>query len=220
MGTSENNQEKAQTQTETISNEESYLYYPIRLQDEPNENLEKAETEIEKKFAELLAAISDETLQLSEFLIEEKRLIQELCELFREILKRLKMSFEIPTKVVPEFQGKAKKILLNDEGHLLLILEGENVSSKILEDYPPEVVLNVIWNIIPALEKSLKAYRRKISKRVGIFERIKKELKSIHNVFSSSEQKQGDFLIIGNQELKSPLSNDKTQNDYSSENVH
>lgn len=215
MEASENNQEKAQTQTE-----ESYLYYPIKLQDETNENLEKTETEIEKKFADLLSAISDETLQLSEFLIEEKRLIQELCELLREILKRLKMSFEIPTRAVPEFQGKAKKILLNDEGHLLLILEGENVSSKVLEDYPPEVVLNVIWNIIPALEKSLKGYRRKISKRVGIFEKIKKELKNIQKVFSTSEQKQGDFLIFGNQELRSPLSDDKLQNDSSSENAH
>ena len=219
MGTPENNQEKPQT-PENAQNEESYLYYPIKLQDESDENLEKTETEIEKKFAELLAAISDETLQLSEFLVEEKRLIKELCELLREILKRLKMSFEIPIKVVPEFQGKAKKILLNDEGHLLLILEGENVSSKILEDYPPEVVLNVIWNIIPALEKSLKAYRRKISKRVGIFEKMKKELKNIQRVFSSSEQKQGDVFIIGNQELKSPLSDDKTQNDYPSENGH
>ncbi len=216
MGTPENSQEKAQTQTE-----ESYLYYPIKLQDESDENLEKTETEIEKKFAELLAAISDETLQLSEFLIEEKRLVQELCELLREILKRLKMSFEIPTRAVPEFQGKAKKILLNDEGHLLLILEGENVNSKILEDYPPEVVLNVIWNIIPALEKSLKAYRKKISKRVGIFEKIKKELKNIQKVFSSSEHEQGDFLIIGNHELKSPLSEDKPQNESSSaENTH
>lgn len=216
MGTPENSQEKAQTQTE-----ESYLYYPIKLQDESDENLEKTETEIEKKFAELLAAISDETLQLSEFLIEEKRLVQELCELLREILKRLKMSFEIPTRAVPEFQGKAKKILLNDEGHLLLILEGENVNSKILEDYPPEVVLNVIWNIIPALEKSLKAYRKKISKRVGIFEKIKKELKNIQKVFSSSEHEQGDFLIIGNQELKSPLSEGKPQNESSSaENAH
>lgn len=201
-------QEKAQ-----IAGDETYLYYPSRLQsEESNEEFERTKAEIEKRFNELLTTISEETIQLSEFLLEEKKLIRELCMFLRQILKRLNMTFNIPVKAIPELQITAKKIVLNKEGHLIIMYEKEKVTSKVLEDYSPEIVLTVIWNVIPELEKSIKAYRRKISERVSIFERIKKELKNIGQVFSSSERERNDVVVIGNEELKSPLAENNTQN--------
>jgi len=194
------------------SMEEVYLSYPHQLQsEETDENFEKTKAEIEQRFNELLTTISEETIQLSEFLIEEKRLIQELCMFLRHILRRLNMTFNIPLKAIPEMQAKAKKIELNKEGHLIIMYEKDKVSSKVLEDYPPEIVLAVIWNVIPELEKSIKAYRKKISERVSIFERIKKELKNIQQVFSSSSKGESEVIIVGNQELKSPIAADENQ---------
>jgi hypothetical protein len=89
--------------------------------------------------------------------------------------------------------------------------EKDKVNSRVLEDYPPEIVLSVIWNVIPELEKSIKTYRKKISERVGIFERIRKELKNIHRVFSSSSKDGSEVFIVGNEELKSPIAANENQ---------
>jgi uncharacterized coiled-coil protein SlyX len=204
--------EKSEAQQGSASAEEVYLSYPYQLQsEETNENFEKTKAEIEKRFNELLTTISEETIQLSEFLVEEKKLIQELCMFLRHILKRLNMTFNISLKAVPELQAKAKKIVLNREGHLIVMYEKDKVNSKVLEDYPPEIVLSVIWNVIPELEKSIKAYRKKISERVGIFERIRKELKNIYKVFSSSNKEGSEVFIVGNEELKSPIAANENQ---------
>jgi hypothetical protein len=210
--------DKSETKVEAIistgteSSEETYLYYPYRLQsEETDENFEKTKAEIEKRFNELLTTISEETLQLSEFLLEEKKLIQELCMFLRHILKRLNMTFNIPLKAIPELQGKAKRIVLNKEGHLIVIYERDKINSKVLEDHSPEIVLSVIWNVIPELERSIKTYRKRISERVSIFERIKKELKNIQKVFSSSNREGNEVFMVGNEELKSPLSASENQ---------
>jgi uncharacterized coiled-coil protein SlyX len=204
--------EKSEAQQGPASAEEVYLSYPYQLQsEETSENFEKTRAEIEKRFNELLTTISEETIQLSEFLVEEKKLIQELCMFLRHILKRLNMTFNLSLKAVPELQAKAKKIVLNKEGHLIVMYEKDKVNSKVLEDYPPEIVLSVIWNVIPELEKSIKAYRKKISERVGIFEKIRKELKNIHRVFSSSNKDGSEVFIVGNEELKSPIAANENQ---------
>lgn len=203
----------AVTSAEAKTNEETYLYYPYQLQnEETDENFEKTKVEIEKRFNELLTTISEETLQLSEFLLEETKLIQELCMFLRQILRRLNMTFNIPLKAIPEMQERAKKIVLNKEGHLIVMYEKDKINSKILEDYPPEIVLSVIWNVIPELEKSIKTYRRRISERVSIFERIKKELKNIHKVFTSSNREEHEVFMVGNEELRNPLSASENQN--------
>jgi len=205
--------EASMNPSEPQSSEEIYLSYPYQLQnEETDENFEKTKVEIEKRFNELLTTISEETIQLSEFLLEEKKLIRELCMFLRQILKRLNMTFNIPTKALPELLPTVKKIVLNKEGHLIVMYEKEKVNSRVLEDYPPEIVLTVIWSVIPELEKSIKAYRRKISERVSIFERIKKELKNIGQVFSSSERERNGVIVLGNEELKSPLSESKPEN--------
>jgi hypothetical protein len=210
--------EKSDTKGEAIistgaeSGEDTYLCYPYRLQnEETDENFEKTKAEIEKRFNELLTTISEETLQLSEFLLEEKKLIQELCMFLRHILRRLNMTFNIPLKAIPELQEKAKRIVLNKEGHLIVIYERDKINSKVLEDYSPEIVLSVIWNVIPELERSIKTYRKRISERVSIFERIKKELKNIQKVFSSSNREGNEVFMVGNEELKSPLSASENQ---------
>jgi hypothetical protein len=211
---------EATTSTETETSEDTYFYYPYRLQnEETDENFEKTRAETEKRFNELLTTISEETLQLSEFLLEEKKLIQELCMFLRHILRRLNMTFNIPQKAFPELQGKPKRIVLNKEGHLIMTYERDKVNSKVLEDYPPEIVLSVIWNVIPELERSIKTYRKRISERVSIFERIKKELKNVQKLFSSSNREENEVFMVGTEELKSPLSTSENQTQISNEHA-
>jgi len=64
--------------------------------------------------------------------------------------------------------------------------------SKLLEEYPPETVMSVIWEVLPGLAKSIKIYREKISGRVSFFEKVKRELKNLFKVFAVSEGKESE----------------------------
>jgi len=137
---------------------------------------------------ESLKVIKEETLQLSEFLWQEEKLIKELCVLLKHVLKQLNMSFNLPATVFPQTE-KTQRIILNDEAHLILINDKNEVKSKALEDFPPHVIFNIASFIIPELSKSLASYRKKISLRVGFFERINQELRNIRNIFANRPKK-------------------------------
>jgi len=163
--------------------EETYFFHSVQLSEESEEildekEIEKSKAEIEQKLQEFLKSISEETLQLSEFLIEEKTLINELCVSLKHILKKLNVSFNIPPQNVP-FRKKVKKVILNEEGHLILVPEKGEVNSAFLAEYPPEIVMAVLWVILPELAKVIMLYRKKISTRVNFFGKLKKELKGV-----------------------------------------
>lgn len=201
--THEETVEKVKVKEETL--EEAYFYPSYRLLREKPERLDEKEiermrVEIEEKLQEFLRLITEETLQLSEFLIEEEKLIRELCKLLRPILKRLSISFNIPVKVI-QLQTAPKQIILNEQGHLIIVYGKDRVDSKLLEEYPPDIVMAVFWNILPELGKSIKLYRKKISTRVNFFEKIKKELKNLFKAFSTKEKKvEPDVEVVAEDE--------------------
>jgi hypothetical protein len=153
------------------------------------EKVDKPIGEMEQKFDDLLRVVKEETLQLSEFLIEEKRLVQELCILLKLTLRQLNASFHISPKMisVPE---KVKHVILNEEGHLILIDDKGGVNSKALEDYSPEVILNVLWVVLPELSEIIVGYRKRISFRVNVFEKISREFRNLHKMFTRTREEQ------------------------------
>lgn len=168
------------------------FFYPFSLSNRSLEELdekevEKAIVEIEEKFLDSLKVINEEILQLSEFLIEDKKLAQELCRLVKPILKHLNLSFTIPARAIPLFK-KTDQIILNEDGHLIFVHEKNKIDSKALKEYPPEIVLLVFLIIIPKLGKVLKLYRRKVGMRVNFFEKIYRELENAKRAFVTSNQ--------------------------------
>lgn len=181
--TSENTRSEAtEEKVQEEAADEAYFFHPLEVSESEQtssvEELEKHKADFEQKLQELLRSISEETLQLSEFLMEEDRLITELCDSLKQILKKLKVSFYIPPREIP-IKGKVKKAILNNECHLILVYEKGDVHSAFLAEYSPEVVLATLLVIMPELAEALTLYRKRISTRVNIFGRIKKELKSI-----------------------------------------
>jgi hypothetical protein len=182
-------QEK-ESQNEVV--EETYFFHPVQLSEEGGETLdekeiEKSKTEIEQKLQELLKGISEETLQLSEFLMEEKNMVNELCISLKQLLKKLNISFNIPPQNIP-LRKKVKKVILNEEGHLILVHEKGEVNSAFLAEYPPEIVMAVLWVIMPELAKVIMLYRKKISTRVNFFGKLKKELKGVVKAIVGSKE--------------------------------
>jgi len=178
------------TQTDAV--EKSYFFHPMKLSDESGETLDEAEiekskVEIEQKLQELLKSISEETLQLSEFFMEESNLVTELCTSLKQILKKLNVSFNIPPQDMP-LRTKVKKAILNDEGHLILVHEKGEVTSAFLAEYPPEIVMAALWDIMPELARVITLYRKKISTRVSFFGKVKKELKGVAKAMTGSKE--------------------------------
>jgi hypothetical protein len=131
---------------------------------------------------ESLKIISEETQQLSEFLLQEKRVIKEFCVLLKQILKQLNISFDLPSNLFPPTL-RTQQIILNDEAHLVFIKNEKEVKTKALENFPPQVILNVILFIIPKISKCLTSYRKKVSTRLNIFNRINQELKNVDQLY-------------------------------------
>jgi hypothetical protein len=146
---------------------------------------------IDGQMQEALKVLSEETLQLSEFLWQEEKLVKELCTLLRLVLKRLGLSFNLPPNLFPQ-SGKIQKIILNDETHLILINDQNEVRSRALEDYPPQVIFDVVSFVIPELGRSLTFYRKKINVRIGLFERVNQELRKIRSIFENNQKKLED----------------------------
>ena len=174
--------------------EETYFFHPIKLSEESGEvldekEIEKSKIEIEQKLQEILRSISEETLQLSEFLMEENNMVKELCLSLKQILKKLNVSFNIPPQDLP-LKKKIKKVILNEEGHLILVHEKGEVNSAFLAEYPPEIVMAVLWVVIPELAKVIALYRKKISTRVNFFGKVKKELKNVAKAIIGSKEKE------------------------------
>ena len=158
-----------------------YLLYPYRLHTEVGVK-EEDRDKSEKRFFNDLKSLNEEALQLTEFRQEDKRLCNELCLLLRDSLRQLDISIEISAKALPFIQ-KAEKIILNTKGHLIIISKDKKIDSMTLEDYPPEVVLMVVWNIIPKLKLLIIEYTDKVKQRVEYFDRISRDLRSLKGAF-------------------------------------
>lgn len=162
---------------------EAYFFHPVQLSEESGQiidekEIEKSNIEIEQKLQELLRSISEETLQLNEFLTRENELMNDICISIKQVLQRINVSFNIPPHDIPG-KRKAKRIILNKECHLTLVYQKGQVRSAFLAQYPPEIVMAVLWIIMPELARAIMRYRKKISKRVSLFEKVKMELKNI-----------------------------------------
>ena len=169
-----------ESQKETV---EEPIFHPVQLSTKSEEGAD--DIEVEQKLQELLKDISEETLQLREFLTEENRLMNELYVSIKQIMKKLIVSFDIPPRNI-RVNKKIKRVILNEEGHLTFYHEKGEAHSAFLAEYPPETVITVLWTVMPKLAKVVTTYRKKIRTRSSLFKKLKTELKTCARVFPIS----------------------------------
>lgn len=168
-------------QTETVGEVSSF--HPVRLSDN-NGNLH----EKEENMQELMRNINEESSRLSEFLATENKLMIEICTSLAQVLKKLSVSFDIPSRDLP-LQENVRKVTLDKEGHLKLFYEKGGVDSAFLAEYSPEIVMAVLWVVMPELTQAIALQRKKVSKRISLFEAMKKELKNVvKTIVGASEE--------------------------------
>ena len=169
-----------ESQKETV---EEPIFHPVQLSTKSEEGAD--DIEVEQKLQELLKDISEETLQLREFLTEENRLMNKLYVSIKQIMKKLIVSFDIPPRNI-RVNKKIKRVILNEEGHLTFYHEKGEAHSAFLAEYPPETVITVLWTVMPKLAKVVTTYRKKIRTRSSLFKKLKTELKTCARVFPIS----------------------------------
>jgi hypothetical protein len=164
---------------------DEYVNYLTILQDKDSGD-EKIK-EIGEKFFDILRSINDDTKQLGEYLIEERNMVKAICTYLRRIFSQLNIAIILPNIPVPPFKT-CKEIILNSQGHLIIVKEDDKVESRSLQKYPPEIVLIVIWGVIPKLKEIINAYMRQVSTRLDFFEKINEELKSVQESFEIPQE--------------------------------
>jgi len=159
---------------ETRDENRGFSVHPIVLQIGD----EDAIREVKKKFFNLLESIGEDARQLSEFIVEERNLIREICKHLRMIFSGLGLSVSLPPDLLSDFFD-CREVVLNAQGHLILIDVEGNVESRSLEKYPPEVVLAVLWGLVPKLRETFTDRIKKVYARISLFERIHEEFRGI-----------------------------------------
>ena len=143
---------------------------------------------LNEQMQESLKILSEETLQLSELIWQEAKLTREFCAVLKQVLRHLKISFNLPVNVFSQGQ-KLQQAILNPEAHLILINDKNEVESKALEDYPPDVIFNSVSFIVPELSRSLTLYRQKIAMRIDLFDKVNRELRNLRNMSENCSDK-------------------------------
>jgi hypothetical protein len=72
---------------------------------------------------------------------------------------------------------------------MILINDKNEVESRALEDYSPDVISNMISHIVPELSKSLTLHRQKIAMRIDLFDRVNRELRNLRNMSDNRSDK-------------------------------
>jgi len=150
--------------------------------------LNERSEEIEGRFQESLKTISEETSQLVQSLVEERELIRELCGLLAQTLKSLRISFSIPVECLTSLGVETKQVRLDKNAHLTVVWNDGKVWSRPLEEYHPAIILRVLLVVTPELERMIADCRRSVGRRISILEKVKRELKSVQEVFASFDR--------------------------------
>lgn len=153
---------------------------------------------------EALRTVSEETLQLSECLWQERKLIKGLGALLKGILKHLGMSFILPAEVFPR-TDKVQQAILSDEAHLILINDKNEVSSRAFEDCAPTTISSLIKFIVPELGKALASYRKEINSRIVLFDKVSQELGNLQEVFTVTSENTDQEAPQANNGIKKAL---------------
>jgi hypothetical protein len=167
---------------------------------------------VNEQMQESLKVLSEETLQLSELIWQESKLVKEFCALLKQVLRQLNISFNLPVSTFPEGR-KLQQVILNPEAHLILINDKNEVDSRALEEYSSDIVFSLVSFIIPELSKSLTLFRQRINVRIELFDRVNRELRNLRNMSDSHSDKHEENNATVDDGIKKTLMEQKKNPD-------
>ena len=139
-------------------------------------------------FADSLRDIQGEYMMLGELYEKQKGYGQRLTDIMKT------MQFEVDTVIPirPEALGRpARAAYLASEGVVVIFDVNGGMTSKPLYTFPSDVIVSVIQECTPELQRLLSEKRRVESNRVKSMERVLKELKKAQATFKQTKRDEG-----------------------------
>jgi hypothetical protein len=145
----------------------------------------EAAQQIENDFFALLHTINEEAMQLGEFIATETKTVYEICGNLQYVFHHLGLSVDLPSSLIT-WRRNVQKATYNDHGHLILVMTNGEIESKALEQLSPEIVLTVVWGVIPKLGEIVSTRLKHAETRISLFEKIRVNLRNLQNNLSTS----------------------------------
>jgi hypothetical protein len=143
----------------------------------------------EAEISRSLKLIQEESLQISELATIERNYTQELCSMVRNVLEPLHKSIQISPDLLSTEKGvKVNAAVLTAESLVVVTQADGMVSSKPLESYPTDVVIQVVTEAIPRLGDAMQIHRQRLSGRVSLLERLTREFRKLSSAFTQASQ--------------------------------
>jgi hypothetical protein len=131
-----------------------------------------------------LDSIREETGQISELLTEENMLVKEFLTALLQIMRPLAETLPVSNTTFPEDWGKISHASLDYTGKLLVLFpNGKMKSIDLKEQKHRELLLKIIYDIMPTLKRLITFHRQKIENRVKLLSSITKELQKTAKAF-------------------------------------
>jgi hypothetical protein len=149
----------------------------------------EASQQVESDFFTLLHTINEHAMQLGEYIATETKTVQDICSNLRKIFHRLSLSVDLPPSLIT-WKHNVQKVTYNDHGHLILVTTHGEIESHALNQLSPEIVLTIVWGVIPKLGEIISTRLKHAETRINLFEKIGVNLQNLTrniSVSSSSE---------------------------------
>ena len=136
-------------------------------------------------FADSLREIQGEYMMLGELYEKQKG----YCQRLTEIMKTMQFEVDTVIPIRPEAIGRAcRAAYLVSEGVVVIFDMNGAMTSKPLYTLPSDVIISVIQECTPELQRLLSEKRRVESNRVKSMERVLKELKKAQATFKQTKR--------------------------------
>lgn len=141
-----------------------------------------------------LKELHGEFTQLSELEQTERSYVENLVETLKFLLSEIDAAVPINPEVLRQIG--IKNAYLVSDAVIFTIDEKDNITSHLLTKSPSNIILAVIQDCSPKLRKLITERKQLVSERVGLLERIMRELKKTKAVLKPTKQDLEEMDIV------------------------
>lgn len=133
-----------------------------------------------------LRHLREECAQIYELTVEEKGLIQQICEYLGEVQSFFKIAVNLPSGIFAH-KDRIEDAVLSVKGDIVLMLKDGRLESHPLANYDANTVVSVVKEGVRSLGDYAKEYRERLVERIGLLEQLTRELRKLQDMQKMQE---------------------------------
>lgn len=144
------------------------------------------QSEEKNEVINLLKNLREECAQIYEFSVEEDGLIKQLCEMLSDVQAFFKIGVELPKTLFP-FSEEIEHATLSLSCDIVLV-KNNVIESQHLSKYESPIVVDILKEAVPKITDYAKKHRETLGERIGLLEKLTRELKKLHDMKKIQEE--------------------------------